>query len=65
MAKKVIEMYLARSKDTNWELAQELGLSETASENFAYALYEVKLGVELGTETGDTKIVAVDGRTLG
>lgn len=62
MAKKVIEMYLHGSKDTNWELAQEMGLSETASGNFTYALYEVKLDVELDT---DTKIVAVDGRTLG
>lgn len=64
MAKKMIEMYLHGSKEASWQLAEEMGLSETASKNFAYALYEVKLDVELDTETGDTRIVAVDGRTL-
>lgn len=65
MAKKMIEMYLHGSKESNWGLAVELGLSETASRNFAYALYEVKFDVELDTVTGTTEIVAVDGRSLG
>lgn len=56
--KKVIKMYLHSSKDSNYEKAEELGLSEEATQKFKYALYEVEFDVEVDMETGDTKILS-------
>lgn len=65
MSNKVIKMYLHGSKDSNWETGEEIGLSEDAiKENFAYALYEVEFDVEVDMETGETKIMTVDGKPL-
>jgi hypothetical protein len=61
---KVIKMYLHGDKDSNYEKAEELGLSEKAIENFAYFGYEVEFDVELDTDTGDTKILTVDGHKV-
>ena len=64
MSKIVTKMYLHGSKDSNYDKAEELGLSEEAQKNFAYALYEVTFDVEVDTETGDTKILKVNGKEL-
>jgi hypothetical protein len=65
MSKKVIKMYLNGDKESNWDKGQEIGLTEEAiHEHFKYALYEVELDVEVDMETGETKILMVDGRKL-
>jgi len=64
MAKIVEKMYLHGSKESNCEAGEELRLSKKALENFVYALYEVEFDVEIDTKTGDTKIIAVDGRKV-
>ena len=57
--KKVIKMYLHSDKEDNWDLAQELGISEEAyREHFKYTLYEVECEVEVDTETGESKLLS-------
>lgn len=58
------KMYLHSDKYTNWEIGEELGLSEEASKIFGYALYEVEFDVIVDSETGDCKIFKVNGREL-
>ena len=60
----VVKMYLHGCKESNWDLAEEMELSEEAAGNFAYALLEVEFDVEVNIKTGSTKIVAVDGCKL-
>lgn len=57
-------MYLHSHKDSNYEIGEELGLSKKALGNFVYALYEVEFDVEIDKETGDCKIIGVDGKLL-
>lgn len=65
MSKRIIKMYLHSDKEDNWDIGEEIGLSEEAiSEEFKYALYEVEVDVEVDMETGKTKILAVDGVKL-
>jgi len=56
-------MYLHGSKEFNYDLGEELGLSEKQMENFKYALYEVELDVEIDEE-GNATILKVDGVAL-
>ena len=56
--KKVIKMYLYSSEDSNFEQADELGLSEEATQQFKLALYEVECEVEVDMETGETKLLS-------
>lgn len=60
---KLITIHLHSSKESNYDIADEIGLSKEATNLFAYALYEVALGVEV-SENGETKIVSVDGKGL-
>lgn len=62
---KKITMYLHSDKEKNWNLGEEIGLSDEAiSHKFKYALHEIAIEV-LVQETGDIEILTVDGRTLG
>lgn len=57
--KKIIKMYLHSDKESNFELGEEIGLSEKAiQEQFKYALYEVEFDVEVDMETGETKVLS-------
>lgn len=58
------KMYLHSSKESNYGHGLELGLSGVALDNFKFALYEVELDVETDEKTGETTILAVNGRTL-
>ena len=40
-------MHLHGDKDSNYDIAQGLGLSEAAQDQFKYALYEVEFDVEV------------------
>ena len=51
-------MYLYSSEDSNFEQADELGLSEEATQQFKLALYEVECEVEVDMETGETKLLS-------
>lgn len=45
-------LYLHRDKDSNYDLGDELHLSDTAMETFAYAGFEVGLDCRIHPETG-------------
>ena len=64
MAKIQITEYLHGDKGSQWESGREAGLSEKACDNYAYALYEVEFVLEVDTETGESKIIKVDGKDL-
>ncbi len=58
---KTVKMYLHGDKDSNWQIGEDIGLSEEAiRENFKYALYEVELDVEVHKD-GNIKVIAFDG----
>jgi hypothetical protein len=42
--------YLHSEKETNWDIAESLGLGQAASENFSYACYEVELDIEVSQD---------------
>lgn len=68
--KKVIKMYLHSSKEGNADTwlknfcDGDYDRYEEVPDNFRYALYEVEFDVEVDMKTGDTKIIAVNGRKL-
>ncbi len=62
--KKIIKHYLHSDKETNRDIGQEAGLTEEALKEFRYALYEVEFELEVDTETGDYKILTVNGKKL-
>jgi len=62
--KKVIQMGLHSSKDSNYYEGEEIGLKGEALHNFSYALYEVMFDVEVDMKTGDTIILTCDGKKL-
>ncbi len=51
-------MYLHASKSSNIDMGREIGLSEEALVELAYALYEVE--VEVDVETGKVEIIQVN-----
>ncbi len=55
--KKEIKMYLYSSKESNYDIGTELGLSAKAMAIFKFALYEVEFDVEVDTETGEATIL--------
>lgn len=56
--------YLHGDKSSNRGIAEELGLSEKASDDFVYSLYEVEFNMEVDVDTGETWIVGVAGVKL-
>jgi hypothetical protein len=62
--KEIVTMYLHRDKESNYDIGEEIGLSEEALKKFAYALSEVEFNVEVDMKTGNSKIIDVDGRKL-
>jgi len=59
--KKIVKAYLHSSKDTMYELGEEIGLKGKALEKFTYALYEVELKLEVESRTGKYKIIEAVG----
>jgi hypothetical protein len=57
--KKEIIIYMHRSKEENYDLSDELGLSDEASANFKWCCMEVAVRVEVDLETGETKILGL------
>ncbi len=64
MAKKIIPYYMHSDKESNWDYADELGLSDVAQDKFRYTGYEVKFDLEVDTETGQAYAVAFEGQAL-
>ena len=52
-------MYLHGCKESNYEKAEEMSLSESACETFAYTLYELPVVVKTNPSTGVTKMIGV------
>jgi hypothetical protein len=57
-------IWLHSEKQSNREDGEKLGLTGEALDNFMYACYEVELTVEVDEETGESKIIACDGKKL-
>jgi hypothetical protein len=68
--KKVIKMYLHSSKEDNVDKFVEEFLDgddenyDEVPDKFRYALYEVEFEMEVDSETGDYKILKVNGSEL-
>ena len=60
----VVKGYLHGSKESDYEQAQEIGLSEQATKEFIGWGYEIEFDLEVNTKTGQTKIIAVNGHPL-
>lgn len=58
------KMFLHSDKDTNRDMGEKLGLSDEALGRFIYACYEVEVDLEVNEQTGEARIVAVDGRAV-
>jgi hypothetical protein len=63
--KIIVKAYLHGDKDSDYDQAEEIGLSESATDNFVGWGYEIEFDLEVEFETGNTKIIAVNGRKLG
>ena len=57
-------VYLHSDKETMHEMGVKLGLEGEALNHFRYAGYEVALGMDVDTATGNAVIVAVDGKKV-
>jgi hypothetical protein len=57
-------LYLHGSKESNYETAGELGLSDEASRQFAYTCYEVTVTLEIDRKTGKAKATHFEGVKL-
>jgi hypothetical protein len=62
--KMIVKGYLHGDKGPDYEQAEEIGLSEEATQEFVGWGYEVEFDLEVETKTGKTKIVAVNGHML-
>lgn len=59
-----VDAYLHSSKDSMYAAGLEAGLDEEAASNFRYALYEVKITLEVDND-GSSTIVAVNNKPVG
>jgi hypothetical protein len=59
-----ITAYLNSSKERMYDIGLAAGLDGDALDYFMFALYEVKIEMEVDPATGKATIVAVDGREL-
>lgn len=57
-------MYLHASADWNYAAGERIGLTGGALIEFRRALSSVEVQVEVNPDTGETTILAVDGRKL-
>ena len=60
---KTTTMYLYGDGEQKWEIGKKLRLSKKVMDNF-YPCYEVEVGIEVETKTGDSRIVSIDGRKV-
>lgn len=64
MAKKKVKLYLHGSKEDDRYHGQKFGLSPEALDNFVGWGYEVEFDAELDIETGDVKLLKVNGHKI-
>lgn len=63
--KVAAKVYLHGSKESNHDDGVKRGLTGEALRTFLFTCYEVAVDIEVDTDTGESTIVAVDGRPLG
>lgn len=56
--------YLHGDKESNGDMADELGLSEEAAAEFKYAFYEVEFDIEVNKKTGEYHVLKMDGKDI-
>jgi len=61
---KQVSIYLHSDQLSMNEKGKEIGLTGEALKMFEFACYEVLLVLEVNEETGEAKIVGVDGRKV-
>lgn len=65
MAYVLHKMWIHGDKDYNYGIGdEELNLQGEVLRNFAYTNYEVELTMETNTDTGESRIIKVDGVPL-
>lgn len=64
VAKKKVKLYLHGSKEDDRWNGKNFGLSEAALENFIGWGYEVAFDAEVDMETGDVKLLKVNGHKI-
>jgi hypothetical protein len=62
--KVITKMWLHGSKEDSFDVGRKLGLSEKALKVFVNALYEIEFEVEVELLSGESQIVAVNGKKL-
>ncbi len=60
----IITTWLHAIKESNYEAGKQAGLSEEALQMFIYANTEVMITNRVDPNTGESEIIAVDGRLL-
>ena len=58
-----ISVYLHSSKESMRDQGETAGLKGKALDNFMYACYEVKIGLEVD-DKGNARIISVDDRSI-
>jgi len=58
------KVYVHGSKESMREHGREIGLTGEALNMFAYTGYEIELTVDVNEQTGESTIIAVDGRMV-
>lgn len=58
------DVYVQESKENMYDKGLKLGLTGEALKNFMYTGYEVTLTVEIDEKTGNSTIIAVDGKPV-
>lgn len=58
--KKEVTIYMHRSVDENYDLADRLGISYEAARNLKYCCSEVAIRIEIDLETGRYEILGVE-----
>lgn len=60
----MVDVYVHKDDETMYETGIEIGLEDEALEKFCYALYELRMTLEVNLKTGDTRLHAVDGQEV-
>jgi hypothetical protein len=61
---KRVKLYAHEDSDSGYEQGEELGLEDDALKNFAHWGYEIEFEADVNMETGEVKLLSVDGRKI-
>lgn len=62
--KVLAKVYVHGNKESMWKRGEALGLTCEALRAFSFACYEIEVGLEVDLDTGESRIVTIDGREV-